>query len=226
MSKPVEQTAPKKLRILLAEDHEMVREGLKALVNAQPDMDVVGEASDGRITIQRTQELEPDVIVMDITMPVMNGLRATEKITQSFRTVKILTLTRHADVDFAQQMFRAGASGYILKQSASIELIRAIRTLAAGGTYIDPAIADKIITGYVGKQARLSQLPKSDLSERETEVLRLIAWGYSNKEIATHLEISVKTVEAHKANTMKKLNLHSRIDIVRFALLQGWLQDN
>lgn len=214
-----------RLRVLLAEDHEMVREGLKALVNGQPDMEVVGEAASGRLAVQLAQELQPDVIVMDISMPEMNGLKATVRIKELCPRVRVLTLTRHADAGFIRQLFSAGSSGYILKQSASAELVRAIRAVAAGGSFLDPQITGKVIGGYINQPAASGDEPAGDLSERETEVLRLIAWGHSNKEIAAHLALSVKTVEAHKANTMKKLGLTSRIDIVRYALLQGWLQD-
>jgi DNA-binding NarL/FixJ family response regulator len=224
MVKPTPGAA--RLRVLLAEDHEMVREGLKALVNAQADMEVVGEAASGRLAVQLARELEPDVVVMDITMPEMNGLKATEQVKQLCPQVKVLTLTRHTDTGFIQQLFAAGAAGYILKQSASAELVRAIRAVAAGGSFLDPQITGKVIGGYLGQQSRPGQEPQGELSERETEVLRLIAWGHSNKEIAASLQISVKTVESHKANTMRKLGLTSRIDIVRYALLQGWLQDN
>jgi DNA-binding NarL/FixJ family response regulator len=226
MVKPTPPPEAARLRVLLAEDHQMVREGLKALVNAQADMEVVGEASGGRLATQLAQELKPDVVVMDITMPDMNGLRATEHIKQSCPQVSVLALTRHTDAGFIQQLFAAGAAGYLLKQSASTELVRAIRAVAAGGNFLDPQIAGKVIGGYISQQARLKDEPQGELSERETEVLRLIAWGHSNKEIAAHLQISVKTVEAHKANAMKKLGFSGRIDIVRYALLQGWLQDN
>jgi DNA-binding NarL/FixJ family response regulator len=138
----------------------------------------------------------------------------------------VLTLTRHTDAGFIQQLFAAGASGYVLKQSASTELVRAIRAVAAGANYLDPQITGKVIGGYVSRNSRFSEESAKEMSEREQEVLRLIAWGYSNKEIAARLDLSVKTVEAHKANTMKKLGLKSRIDIIRYALLQGWLQDN
>jgi two-component system response regulator NreC len=225
MVNQVPQPSAARLRVLLAEDHEMVREGLKALVNAQPDMEVVGEAADGRAAVARAQELQPDVVVMDITMPGLNGLKATEHVKQTCPQVRVLTLTRHTDAGFIQQLFAAGASGYVLKQSASVELVRAIRAVAAGGSFLDPQITGKVIGGYISQQARPGDDPQGELSEREAEVLRLIAWGHSNKEVAARLQISVKTVEAHKANTMKKLGLTSRIDIVRYALLQGWLQD-
>ena len=214
-----------KLRIMLAEDHETVREGLKLIVGAQADMEVVGEAADGRQAVALAQALLPDVVVMDVSMPQLNGLKATEKLKQICPQVKILTLTRHADDGYLQQLLRAGASGYVLKQSAASELIHAIRAVASGGKYLDPAVAGKVMGNYVGRSASFRVNTERGLSDREAEVLRLIAWGYSNKEIAARLELSVKTVEAHKANAMKKLGICSRIDIVRYALLQGWLQD-
>ncbi|HEX8773671.1 MAG TPA: response regulator transcription factor [Pyrinomonadaceae bacterium] len=216
-----------KLRILLAEDHETVREGLRLIVNAQSDMEVVGEAGDGRSAVASAQELLPDIVVMDVSMPQLNGLKATEKLKQVCPQVKVLTLTRHTDYGYLQQLLRAGASGYVLKQSPPTELLHAIRAVAAGGKYLDPAVAGQVIGSYSERTAplRVAAQGGRELSEREAEVLRLIAWGYSNKEIAARLDISVKTVEAHKANAMKRLNITSRIDIVRFALLQGWLQD-
>ncbi len=215
------------LKIMLAEDHETVREGLRLIVNAQSDMEVCGEAGDGLAAVKMAQELQPDVIVMDVTMPELNGLQATKKIKRLSPHLKILTLTRHTDDGYLQELLRAGASGYALKQSASAELIRAIRVVAAGNNYLDPTIAGRVMGGYVGKTANASaQSNESTLSDRETEVLRQIAWGYSNKEIAAALSICVKTVEFHKAKAMHKLDIHDRIDIVRYALLQEWLQDN
>jgi DNA-binding NarL/FixJ family response regulator len=216
----------KKVRILLAEDHETVRAGLKLIVNSQPDMEVVGEATDGRTAIAQAEKLHPDIVLMDISMPQLNGLKATEKLKESQPGVKVLTLTRHKDDGYLQQLLRAGASGYVLKQSPPAELLHAIRAIAAGGKYLDPAVAGKVMGTYAGRQsAATSGKPLETLSDREAEVLRLIAWGHSNKEVAARLEISVKTVEVHKANSMKKLGMRSRIDIVRYALLQGWLQD-
>ncbi|MDT7688894.1 MAG: hypothetical protein QOE46_1653 [Acidobacteriota bacterium] len=216
-----------KLRILLADDHETVRAGLKMIVGAQADMEVVGEASDGHAAIARAQELLPDIVVMDVSMPHLNGLKATEKLKQVCPQVKVLTLTRHTDDGYLQQLLRAGASGYVLKQSPPAELLHAIRAIAAGGKYLDPAVAGKVMGDYARRSAsfRVDAEGGREISDRESEVLRLIAWGHSNKEIAAHMKISVKTVEAHKANAMKKLGMLSRIDIVRFAMLQGWLQD-
>jgi len=214
----------KKLRILLAEDHETVREGLKMIINAQADMEVCGEAGDGRIAVKSAQELQPDVVVMDVTMPEVNGLKATKKLKELHPHIRILTLTRHTDDGYLQELLRAGASGYVLKQSASSELLRAIRAVARGGNYLDPSIAGRVIKSLAKKPTNTQT--QTTLSERETEVLRQIAWGYTNKEIALMLSISVKTVEAHKANAMRKLDMYSRIDIVRYAILQGWLEDN
>jgi DNA-binding NarL/FixJ family response regulator len=214
------------LRIFLAEDHSMVREGLKALINAHIDMEVIGEAGDGQAAVQQAKELQPDIVVIDVSMPKMNGQEATAKILQVCPQVKVLALTRHTDTGFIQQLFRAGASGYVLKQSASAQLIEAIHTIANGQHYIDPAITGKVISSYASRQIKLKLGAQNPLSDREEEVIKLVALGYSNKEIAVRLEISVKTVEAHKSNAMKKLDLRSRIDVVRYALLQGWLIDN
>jgi DNA-binding NarL/FixJ family response regulator len=212
------------LRIFIAEDHETVREGLKLIIGSQPDMEICGEAGDGLTAVKMAQELQPDIVVMDVTMPILNGLKATKKLKELCPHLKILTLTRHTDDGYLQELLRAGASGYILKQSASTELLRAIRAIATGGNYLDPAIAGRVMGNYAHRQINVNA--QNTLSDREMEVLRQIAWGYSNKEIAGQLSISVKTVESHKANAMRKLDIGSRIDIVRFAILQGWLQDN
>lgn len=212
------------MRIVLAEDHKTVREGIKMLVNAQSDMEVVGEVGDGAAAIKSVRDKRPDVIVMDISMPEMNGLKATRKLKAEFPDVKILTLTRHSDDSFLEQLIGAGASGYILKQSAPAELINAIRTVGGGNAYLDTSLTEKVMGGFLSRSLRGDR--KSEVSDREMEVLRLISLGYSNKEIGTRLELSVKTVEAHKANAMRKLNMRGRIDIVRYAILQGWLEDS
>jgi two-component system, NarL family, response regulator NreC len=216
----------KKIRVLLAEDHAMVREGLKLLIDSQPGMEVIGEAENGQTAVELSQKLMPDIILMDVSMPDMNGLKATEKIRQECPSIKVLALTRHNDQGYLHEIMRAGAAGYVLKQNTAAELIRAMQAVATGGNYLDPAIAGKIIGRYLGGQTKSNADTQGDLSPREAEVLRLIAWGYSNKEIATRLDISIKTVEAHKANSSRKLGLQSRIDIVRFAFLQGWLEEN
>ena len=162
---------------------------------------------------------------MDISMPGMNGLIATRTLKRLLPQCVIVTLTRHGDDAYLQELMRAGASAYVLKQSAPAELITAIRTCAAGGEYLDSAITARVTAGFLGRDRKPAQSGASP-SERESEVLRLIAAGYSNKEIASRLTLSVKTVEAHKANAMRKLGLNGRIDIVKYAILQGWLKDD
>jgi two-component system, NarL family, response regulator NreC len=214
-----------KLRILLADDHKIMREGLRMLINVQTDMEVVGEADNGRTAVLLTQQLQPDLVVMDISMPERNGRQATEELKQLCPGTKILTLTRHTDSGYLQQLLQAGASGYVLKQSASEVLVRAARTVAAGQTYIDPALTDQLVSQITGRHTTPGSPGGKVLSQREEEVLRFVAWGFLSKEIADRLQISVKTVEAHKANAMHKLGMKSRIDVVRYALLQGWLQE-
>lgn len=213
-----------KLRILLADDHETVREGLKAILSTQLDMEIVGEVADGEAAVNSATRLSPDVVVMDVSMPGLNGLKATEGIGACCPRVRVLALTRHSDGGFVQQLLRAGASGYVLKQSRTAELLHAIRAVAKGGTYVDPRVAGSAF-GQTRPQQTAKGAAARGVSAREEEVLRLVAWGYSNKEIAARLELSVKTVETHKANAAHKLTLKNRIDIVRYALLQGWLQD-
>ena len=213
------------LRIFLADDHTVMREGLKSLVNAQADMDVVGEADNGRTALQRVRELQPDVVIMDVSMPELNGIKVTEHLKRTCQKIKVLVLTAHDESGYLRQLLQVGASGYVLKKAAAEELINAIRAVAAGGVYLDPTLAGKVVGGYVGSR-RLKGAPQShDLSEREAEVLRLVAWGYTNKEIGSYLTISVKTVETHKANILEKLDLRSRVEMVRYALRQGWLRE-
>jgi two-component system response regulator NreC len=217
---------PAKLRILLADDHETVREGLRMILNAQPDMQVIGMASDGREAITQCEKTTPDVVIMDISMPGLNGLAATVELTERCPESKVLTLTRHADNSYLQQLMRAGAAGYVLKQSRPAELLHAIRAVAGGGKYLDASMTGPVIGKLSKAAAPVPGPPTTPLSPRETEVLRLIAWGNTNKEIAARLDLSVKTVEAHKANGMRKLGMRGRIDIVRYALLQGWLHES
>ena len=212
-------------RILLADDHVTVRHGLKLLIDSQPDMKVVSEVSDGNAAVESAMALSPDVIIMDISMPGMNGLVATRKLKQLRPDAAIVTLTRHADDAYLQELLRAGVSGYVLKPSAPTELLQAIRAAAAGGPYLDSALTARVTDAFLGKPGARVSRPVTAVSERESEVLRLIASGYSNKEIAARLSVSVKTIEAHKANAMRKLGLNGRIDIVKYAALQGWLDN-
>jgi len=214
-----------RLRILLADDHVTVRQGLKMLIDSQDDMTVVSEASDGTAAVEQARTLRPDVVVMDISMPGMNGLVATRTLKQIQPDSVIVILTRHGDDAYLQELLRAGADGYVLKQSAASELLQAIRATAVRGQYLDSALTARVTAGFLAKSGRKAQATGVSVTERESEVLRLIAAGYSNKEIAAQLELSVKTVEVHKANAARKLGLKGRIDIVKYALLQGWLSD-
>jgi two-component system, NarL family, response regulator NreC len=215
-----------KLGVILADDHQVMREGLRLLLNSQDDMEVVGEAENGHAAVELAQKLQPDLVVMDISMPEMNGLKATQRLVRTCPDIKILTLTRHTDDGYLQQLLQSGSRGYVLKQSASEELVRAIRVISRGQIYLDPAVIGEVVgNSFRARKVRGSSLGKN-LSDREEEVLRLVAWGYLSKEIAARLQISIKTVDAHKTNAMAKLGMKRRVDVVRYALLQGWLGDN
>ncbi len=214
-----------KLRVLLADDHMVVREGLKTLINAQPDMQVVGEAENGREALKRAADLSPDVVVMDISMPEMNGVEATERLRKECPQIKIVALTIYEDTGYLRQLLKAGASGYVIKRAVVEELVHAVRTCASGGSYIEPALAGQVVSTYVSRASASGNQSPSELSDRETQVLRMVAFGYSNKEIGAKLNISVKTVETYKVRLMGKLNLRSRVDMVRYALRQGLLRE-
>ena len=212
------------VRVLLVDDHAVVREGLKALINSQTDMTVVGEAEDGVQAIEAAQRLQPNVLVMDLSMPNMGGAEATLSVREKCPEVKVLALTVHAERSYLRQLLSAGASGYVLKRAASEELVRAVRAVAAGGVYIDPTVAGAIVEEYL-EGAPETGPAASALSEREHDVLVRIARGYTNKEIAADLELSVKTVETYKARVAEKLGLRTRVDIVRWASRNGLLTE-
>ena len=214
------------LRVLLADDHALIREGLKSLINAQPDMSIIGEANNGRSAWQQAKALQPDVVIMDVSMPELNGAQVTERLKQECPAMKVLALTIHEDQGYLRQLLKAGAAGYMLKRAAVEELILAIRTVAAGNIYIDPSLTSKVVGSYLRKESTVCKLLNSDLSERETEVLRLVAWGYGNKEMAARLSISVKTIETYKSRLMEKLGLHCRTDLVRYALHLGLMESS
>ena len=211
-----------KLQILLADDHAVVREGLKRLIEAQPDMMVIGEAADGREAVEKATGLCPDVAVLDVSMGEMNGVEATRRLRELCPKTKVLALTVHEDKSYLRELLDAGAVGYVLKRAAADELVRAIRSVATGGIYVDPRVAGKLLRTIVEPQTAASDIA-ADLSERETAVMRLLAQGYTNKEIAAQLGVSVKTVETYKARSMDKLGLRSRVDIVRIGTERGWL---
>jgi len=208
------------IRVLLAEDHATVREGLRLLIDAQPDMEVVGEVSDGRAAVHASTTLKPDVVVLDLSMPVMGGLPAARALRQANSTARVVALTRHDDEAYVHELLEAGASAYILKQSASTELLRAVRAVADGGRFIDPALPP---AEPPRDPRRGAGTPRA--TDREVEVLRMIAAGHSNRDIAAALNISVKTVEVHKGNAMRKLGLEGRTDVVRYAVINGWLDE-
>ena len=213
-----------KLRVFLADDHMVVREGLKALVNAQPDMLVVGEADNGGAAWRGACELLPDVVVMDVSMPDMSGAEATGRLRRECPQVKVLALTVYEDKSYVRQMLDAGASGYVLKRAVTDELVRAIRAVAAGSTYVDPTLTASLVSSFFNQETTDGRAPAGELSERESQVLRLVAWGYSNKEVGWKLGISVKSVDTYKLRLMEKLSLRSRTDIVRYALRHGLLR--
>ena len=213
------------LRILLAEDHEVVRAGLRSLVDATPGMRVVGEARTGVEAVTQACALRPDVVVMDVAMPVLDGAAATEQLARECPGVRVLALTAHEDRAHVTRLLQAGAAGYLVKRAAVDELVRAIRSVAAGGTYVDPELGAALLRRR--PDTRPEPTPSGDpLSAREEEVLRRIAWGQSNKAIAAALGISTRTVETYKARITDKLGLRSRTDMVRFALRQGWLAES
>ncbi|HEX6818108.1 MAG TPA: response regulator transcription factor [Ktedonobacterales bacterium] len=214
----------KTLRIFLADDHPIVREGLKALVNAQPDMQVVGDAADGYAVVDQAPSCQPDIIMMDISMPGMNGIEATARLRRTCPDAKILALSVHEDASYVREVLSTGASGYVLKRTAAGVLVQAIRAVAAGGIYLDPAVAGAVVSRLVRHRASATETTTDELSEREAEVVRLVALGHTNKEIATRLAISVKTVETYKGRAMEKLGLQSRAALVRYAVGRGWLQ--
>jgi DNA-binding NarL/FixJ family response regulator len=216
---------PQPLRVLVADDHAIVRQGLRLLIDGEPDMVVAGEAADGTSVLEQAQALKPDIVVMDISMPTMNGLMATRALKRAQPDVAIVALTRHEEDTYVQDVLRAGASGYVLKHSPPQELLRAIRAIAAGGVYLDPAVSTRVADGLLDGRLDHRQAPDVTITGRESEVLRLVAVGHSNKDIADRLKISIKTVELHKANAMRKLGLTGRVDVIRYGVLQGWLYD-
>ena len=209
------------LRIIIADDHAVIREGLRLLLSLQDDLEVVGDVNNGQEACKLTEELHPDVVLMDVSMPGMGGAQATRRLKEIRPDVKILVLSAHDDDLHVRQLLTVGASGYILKRTATDELTKAIRTVARGGTYLDPVVAAKVMTGFVGREG--SGRSPGSLSRREEDVLKMMAHGHTNKEIAERLNVSVKTVETYKSRFCDKLGLRSRAEIVQYAITRGWI---
>jgi DNA-binding NarL/FixJ family response regulator len=207
--------------ILLADDHRVVREGLRTLLAQEPDLSVVGEASDGREVVELAHSLHPQVIIMDIAMPEMNGIEATRLIMSEFPSTRVVALSMYADRRFVTQSLRAGALGYVLKEAAFEELARAIRTVAGGKPYISPSVAGFVVEEFVHQVSNTASKSLELLTTREKEVLKLLAEGKRAKEIALDLKIGVKTAEAHRQNLMNKLEMHSIAELTRFAIREG-----
>jgi len=210
------------IRLLLADDHAVVRSGLRLLLEAQPDLVIVGEAENGEEAIRRTAELQPDVVLMDIEMPGMNGIEAARRIKTQSPGASVLALTMYEDDQYFFEMLRAGASGYVPKRAAPDELASAIRAVSRGEVFIHPSLAGRLVQDYLQRRdVEVQEQAAGDLTPREQEVLTLIAQGLSNNEIADQLVISAKTVDRHRENIMRKLNLHNRVDLVKYALRKG-----
>lgn len=217
-----------RIRILLVDDHAVLRAGLRMLLDAQPDMQVVGETGDGAESIASAQALQPDVILLDLTMPKLGGLAALPRLHDAAPQARVLILSMHDDESYLRQVLSEGASGYVLKKAADTELLSAIRAVHRGDVYVYPSLTKVLVESLLDREAKApatGRVPYEALSEREQAVVRLVALGHTNQEIAGQLFLSVKTVETYRARAMVKLGLRSRAALVRFAVEQGWLDD-
>jgi DNA-binding NarL/FixJ family response regulator len=208
-----------KTRILICDDHTLFVEGIKAMLRNEPSLEIVGEARDGRHAVDLVKNLKPDLLLMDVSMPDMNGFDATQRIHEFDPTVKVLILTMHDEEELVARCLEAGAAGYIVKNAPASELLNAIEMVQRGERYLSPVVLKKVVAGYV-KHANVPQTSYSRLSPREREVLKLLAEGFSVKEIATRLNLSVKTVDVHKTNLMKKIDVHDRTELIKYAIRQ------
>jgi DNA-binding NarL/FixJ family response regulator len=209
------------IRIIIADDHEIMREGLRAMIEKQPDMEIVAEAENGRTAVKLAREQKPDVFIMDVSMPDLNGIEATRQIVAEVPKVKVLALSMHSDSQFVSEMLTAGVSGYLLKDCAFEELTRAIYAVFKNQSYLSPSIAHTVIKDYVQQQSADESTASSILTAKEREVLQLIAEGHTTKQIASSLHVSVKTIETHRKKIMEKLNIHSVAELTKFAIRQG-----
>ncbi len=209
------------IKILLADDHKIVRDGLRTLIENEKDMEVVAEAEDGREAVKLTKKIIPKVVIMDITMPDLNGIDATRAILEEVPGVKVIALSMHSDRRFVSGMLEAGASGYLLKDSAFEELARAVRAVVDNQIYLSPKIADIVVRRFVSKSTSTEKSAFTELTKREREVLQLLAEGVSTKDVAGRLNLSVKTVETHRSNIMEKLDIHTLSELVKYAIREG-----
>ncbi len=209
------------IKILLADDHAIMRQGLHSLIEKQPDMEVVGEAEDGRTALELVRELLPDVVIMDITMPNLNGVEATRNITSEFPQVKVIALSIHSNSRLVADMLKAGAKGYILKECLFDELVQAIQAVIAGDGYLSSRITGIVVDGYVNRMATVADSPLLTLTSRERQVLQFVAEGKSTKQIALELHVSTKTVEANRRQIMQKLDIHSVAELTKYAVREG-----
>jgi two-component system, NarL family, response regulator NreC len=207
----------RRIRIVLVDDHAVVRQGFKMILSAESDMEIVGEAANGRDAVELAEQLSPDIVVMDVAMPELNGIEATRRLSGPGQHTRVLALSMHKDSVYVREILRAGARGYLLKDSGAEDLVRAIRTIAAGESWLSPAVSNAVLEDY----RRHVTDPIDLLTSREREVLQMLAEGKTNKEIAVVLHLSVYTVDAHRGRIMEKLNLHSINELVRFAIRNG-----
>ncbi len=211
-----------RIKILLADDHTIVRKGIRSLLDDEADIEVVGEAEDGQETLEKVERLSPDIVLMDSTMPILNGLEATRQIKKRFPHVKVLVLTMHTNEEYIFQFLQAGAAGYLVKQAAPKELVSAIEAVHRGDYFLSPAISKTIVEEFI-RQAKTADKddPYEQLTDREREVLQLIVEGFSNREIAERLHISLKTAGVHRINLMHKLNIHNVTELTKYAIRKG-----
>jgi len=214
-----------KTKVLIADDHALVREGIRMILSKEPDFEVVGEASDGQQALNLVETLSPNVVVMDLSMPGMGGIEATQLLKVRHPQIAVLALTMHEDESFVFRLLRAGALGYVLKRAAAQDLVQAVRAAARGESFLYPSVAQKVVADYLKRVEAGEDRNRYDgLTEREKEILTLIAGGLSNQQIAQKLFVSIKTVQTHRAHIMEKLNLHDRTELVRYAIRKGLIE--
>lgn len=213
-----------RIKVLIADDHAIVREGIRMILALHEDIEVVGEAADGREAIEQVEKLSPDVVLMDIAMPGLGGLEATLEITKRNPQSKILVLTQYDNTEYIYRFLKAGAAGYVLKKAVGSELVSAIRSVFQGKSFIDPSVADRVIKGFLEKPEAGDEANYDGLSDREKQVLKLIAEGYTNQQIADALYLSIKTVMTHRTNLMEKLGIHNRTELIKYAIRKGLTQ--